>query len=415
MKGFVYTFFVLFVTSLLIILLVFPLNLAPYRDRGKKIRTDEASYFLKSIQSDLVRAYDISTKRASVAVINEIIDSGVSINSPKSFLEELIHEGTFNSTDSIVMENSAITDWISKIEGLSLSSDYLFSMNNLILELEETTFPFIRVNCTENISLEDPKSGSTFHEFFSIVKNVNISGIEDPLYFLRTNGKKTRAFKQCDNSFRASNIGSGSQYIYSDSNWTYGTSALFLNNEDVSLTQSKGSKIAFVNDLCEYNASQIPYLETFKGIVSETSVDLGNPCGTSISLDNFVGNVQDLNKTVLKDNLTIVLTSNEVWINNILDEVQNSCYFYTSRGPSFFERMGNKLICTNCVGGVGSFLKINDLPTELQKTSSSLDYVYWNESAYGALNRIKGVTNELSWFRLDQFHVNLWNVESLTY
>ncbi len=414
-KGFVYTLFVFIVISLVTLLIVFPLNLRPYQNKGKKIRIDEEYYFLKSVESDLSRAYDISIKRGCVALTNQIISSGKELENPKYFLNELILNGTFNSTNSNVMENSSISDWVSKISYIAKNSGYNFGMFVTKYKINASTFPYIFLNYTQNISLEDSRSNSKFNPLYRINKKMNISNLEDPLFFLRTNGEKTSSYKQCSYQFRAKYLGSGTQEYYSGANWTSGKAALFLNNENVSSTADRGSKIAIINNLCEYPDSQISYLEEFNGIVSETAVNLSNPCGKGITLNNFIGGASDLDTQDLSNNMTVVMNSKQVWINNIVDELHQGCYFYSERGPDFFARAENKLTGSENGAGIGHFINVLNLPSELQKSASSLDYVYWNSSAYGSISKIKGVSNYESWFRLDQFHINLWNLSSLVY
>ncbi len=58
-------------------------------------------------------------------------------------------------------------------------------------------------------------------------------------------------------------------------------------------------------------------------------------------------------------------------------------------------------------------VEVSRLPAELRETESAVGYVYFNGSGYGGLNSVKGVTSEHPWFRLDDHHVDEWNLESL--
>jgi len=411
-KGFVYTFFVLFVISMLIILIVLPLNLRTYRGRGQKIRTDETDYFLKSIEQDMIRAYDISTKRAAVALSNAVVSSGSALSEPKTDLIELIQEGTLNGSQSTIMEDSSIQDWKEKIQTLAQISGYSLDITLIRLIANSSIFPYISLNYLNSINLSDPRSKSSFNPLESINSLINISEIEDPLFFLRTEGKRTSAYTQCSYSFRAKQSGTGNSNKYSSSNWTSGTAALFLNNEPVSTTTNRETKIAFVKDICSYSDFELGYLEDYLGVVSQTSFNVSNPCNKGLVLSNAISGVFVLDNT-LKANLTVVLVGNNVWINNIYNELIENCYFYTSDGPNFFDRFENKLVGSH--EGIGHFINILELPVDLQKSSSALDFVYWNDSAYGTTHRIMGVSNVESWFKLDQIHIDLWNISSLTY
>jgi hypothetical protein len=97
------------------------------------------------------------------------------------------------------------------------------------------------------------------------------------------------------------------------------------------------------------------------------------------------------------------------------DSSGEGCYIDDPWGPGFLDRLQNRMVSSD--GGVATFVNVENLPSELQSTQrSAVGYAYFNQSAdYGSLNSVRGVTDEYSWFNLDQDHVDHWGIGELAY
>ncbi|MDY6773852.1 MAG: hypothetical protein SVS85_01515, partial [Candidatus Nanohaloarchaea archaeon] len=162
-------------------------------------------------------------------------------------------------------------------------------------------------------------------------------------------------------------------------------------------------------------------LADFKGIVSEASGGISGDgstiCGDADSsgFEAYVGGASGA--AAIRNGTTAVMTEQQVWESHIKKELETGCYFRDPTGPTVFGRLGGRLVKKEGYSpGWGSFLFVPELPSDFQDSSrSSIDYVYFNDSAYGANHRIKGVTDYYSWFKLDQQHVDEWGINALTY
>jgi hypothetical protein len=64
--------------------------------------------------------------------------------------------------------------------------------------------------------------------------------------------------------------------------------------------------------------------------------------------------------------------------------------------------------------GIATVLDVTRLPSALQRSRSAVGYVYFNQTNnYGGSERIEGLTDDYSWFRLDRDHLERWNAEEL--
>lgn len=407
MKGFILTTFALFITIILIILVMIKPDLKPLEDKTGKIISDETFYFLKSLEFDINRVTEISGRRALASIIDLSLKLENMSNSTRG-LEELFFNGTYHGERNTIMENSSMNEWKNKVISLGKGKYAInISFHNFSTDFRNFSVYF---NYTYDINISDLNSRFKFNSRKKTAKKVSIEQLEDPLIFINTNGLVSKKFKMCNTTYRAKLIDKGNQTTISD--WVYGYSIKLINATLNILKDIQKDRIAVVQDLCSYNQSELNELEKFKAIISQEKVNLSNPCNGTITLGNFIGGV---NFNLIPNNTYLVLNMNQIWVNNILKELEEQCYFKDSLAPSFFDRIENRTL-NHRFEGIGSFLDLENFPQELRFRKSSIDYVYFNNSnLYGNLWRIKGVSEIKPLFLLDQYHIDLWNISYLAY
>ena len=402
-KGFIYTIFVIFVLSLLFMILANPLNFRSLDSPGDRIRVNEQYYFLRSIEDDFRRANHITGKRAITAATNHVLGEEEPLQGSEEAIEEAFLNGTINGTESALMENSTIKNWI-------LSAEEVANSSNFEGEIELNNFELIpsgevlKVNVSYNIYLRDHRVESVFDVNKSYLIDLSYEEIEDSLIYFRSKGSYGSSYKFTNFSKRAYNALNGSNYYYNTSkNWTSGRAV--VGPTDLNSVSDKEEKILVAEDPCVYNTTK---LNMFQGVLSEDSMG----CDLDISYIENIGSFQD----VFMDDMVLVMDDNEVWVNNILDEMRNNLYFVDPVGeaPTFLDRLENNSLGIEDSGGIARFLEVSSLPSELQKTDSAVDYKYWNGES-NQLYKIKGVSDHRTWFRLDEEHVEAWNITELAY
>lgn len=412
-KGFIYVLFSLIVMMLVLAILFVREISETLEEPIMKLRVEQGSNFLKSVEKDFGRAIRISSRRALISLINEIADKGIAYNNSEALLAELTNKGTLNNTPVALMENSSLQDWISKIRAIGPRSNYNISVHISEIFFEPLNFS-LKVFAKTNLLFQDLVANSSFNYTKVYSDIVSIEALEDPLIILNSFGKDFNAFNKCDYPYHAEEILSGTQFTYTRNNWTSGRASITSNPSAV---ENKSDKIAIVRDLCSFNAGNLSDLEEFEGIISEETVNLSLPCNGAINLKNFIGGALNASN-LIRENSLIVMNKESVWENNILDEVDSRCYFIEFGAPVFFDRLENKINKSSEYSnyyGLASFITIPNLPQELRFERSAIDYVYYSNTSFGQNFKIKGVSNYLPWFLMDEMHINSSGIEDLAY
>jgi hypothetical protein len=413
-KGFIYTLFSLFAIST-ILLILFSSEIPTFlQDNTSKLRVDESSNFMKSIENDFERAIQISLRRSLISIINDISDKGKIYENAENFVKELTIFGTLNGTLNPVMENASLIYWSSKIKDIALNSNYDLNIvfTNFSLEMENFS---LRAIITTNFFLNDSSTLSFFNYTKPYEARISIEGLEDPLILINSFGRDINTFQKCNYTYHAKKVNSGSQFTYLQNNWTSGKA--IITNNPASISNRSGN-IAVTSNICSFSPKNLSALEDFEGIITEEELDIQNPCGrNAINLKNFIGGATN-SINLIKNNSWIVMNKYDVWENNIKDELEKRCYFIEFEAPTFFDRVENKLNKSQRYSnfhGLASFIKISDLPSELRYEKSAIDYIYYSNTSFGQNFKIKGVSNLYPWFLMDEKHVNQSGIRDLAY
>lgn len=414
-KGVFYTAFAILVLALLYLILTIPLGFRGLQRPGQNLRVDEQYYFLQSVKDDFKRSNYISSRRALAAASNYMLTASSSLNDSSSGIRELLYNGTIVGNESLLMENSTITGWADKIETIAERSDFNLSLSLTSLTFDQSSSHFYS-NLSYHFLIQDPRSQSSFSGNESLETGVSYDELVDALNYLRSNGEYSSAYNFCNFSHHAFVVGSGSQQDYSlDRDWNSGRATILNQSDDLTQVEAEGAKVAIVEEICAF--SQPEELADFAGVVAETELsNLSSPCGSLFNLTAFIGGLADAQNKVEEKHL-LVLNNQDLWVNNVLDQLDQGCYFAADDAPTFLDRLENNLAPQFPASqGPAHFLDLTQLPSDLQQEKSALDFVYWNQTAdYGSDHQLKGVTDYYRWFRLDQDHIDDWGLSDLTY
>ncbi len=418
--GFMYSMFALAVLGLLAFIVAAPIQVEELPDQTAVSRVDETAYFLTSVEEDVPRATRIVTKRAVIGAINTVAADDQPLPDAADAVRSGFLNGTINGTEQPLLRDAAIDDWIARMEQQARRTGYDLD----IMVDPVTTAPAapaaVWLNATFTITLDDDASDTRFSRTVDHERRVELTNVTDPLLLLETSGRYSHGFRSCPVPDPATRHATGTESHYGGSeNWTAGTAAVRPANGPVTNISDRADTVLVVDDICAYSDATIQDdLSDFAGVASETaggiSGDGSTVCGdaNSAGIDAYVGGADGA--TAIDPDSRAVLTEEQVWQNTMYTAVETGCYLSDADGPNVYDRIEGRLSGT---GGPGwaSLLVIPDLPSDFQEPDrSAVDHVYFDDGG-GTTSRIKGVTGEHAWFRLDQDHVDAWDVGPLAY
>lgn len=360
-------------------------------------RIGEASFFLQSIFSDMDRSLRISTRRALTGTTNYIVLNGEPLQEAETNISEALENGTLDGEELNGSEDASLQDWTSRVRDIADSSGYAldvrvqnYSFNDTGLNVQSSFEVFA--------SLRDPTSLATFNRTESTVTDVSIEGTEDALILLRSEGRYLTQYNNCGFDDPADIVYTGNQ---NSTGYVHGYSV--KNPSDISSVSESSEKILVVDNIDEYQSSEA---NNFGGIVSSTQSSNTNQYST-----NYVFGTGSISE--IDGNRSLILNNEEVWRSNFRQMINEGCYVPDEEGPDIFDRMENS-VSNDDGDGIATLIDVSRLPNELRDIDSVVGYVYFDESgSYGGLRNIKGVTDQYSWFRLDQDHVDYWDLDEL--
>ncbi|MBW2996249.1 hypothetical protein KY332_03040 [Candidatus Woesearchaeota archaeon] len=185
--------FFTFIATVFLGLLIFSYTIgANYRLRqisfSKETRINTMDMFVTDIEDDVERGAYIAGFRSLVALVDNVVSTGVYLSDVDSDFNELFFNGTFNETNSSFLENNTFTDWMDKIKVEAEKIDILinFTIHDVSLFQDEPWTVGVDVNLT--IVISDEEGVSRWNRRKSIKSYIELEDFEDPFYPLGTNG-----------------------------------------------------------------------------------------------------------------------------------------------------------------------------------------------------------------------------------
>ncbi|MFB6147493.1 MAG: hypothetical protein ABEJ66_01275 [Candidatus Nanohaloarchaea archaeon] len=383
-------------SSLLLILAVTPVQSSVDLESSEAVRISEASFFLESVLSDMERSLQIATRRGLTGATNYVIETGEPLDDPAESLTSAVVNGSISGTELNSTGNASLSVWTERVSRIAKDSGY-----RLQLRLEGYSFNATGMEIDSSYTvwarLEDPATLAAFNRTRTAEVAVSASGLEDTMILLQSVGRYTVKYDRCSFEDPAELLqageGSGTSHGYA-----------VVNPADASSVPDPGEKVLVAEDIDSYSTTEV------NSFAAAVSAQPNSSSGYTIPYAFDTGSIAGI-----EENMSLVVHSSQVWRTGFRRMFKEGCYVETPRGPDVMDRLGNELVSPPGDTGVATLLNVPELPSELQRTGSSVGYVYFNGTGYGSLNSISGVTGEHPWFRLDDYHVELWNLEELTY
>ncbi len=414
-KGFVYTLFAFFAIMSLVAVIGLSGNMGDERmdlSIDEKLRADEVSYLSDGIEQDYGRSSYISARRATIALMNELMESGnYTSGQSDMILKDIIYSGRSGNTTFEMMEGSSVDDWKESIRDLGDMHRFNISLHIHDQSLNSSGGFFLVLKDKADIYIHDLLFGISLNDSFSASRELEISMVEDPLVSIESYGSLRRNIIPCNRTLYPYNVRMISEMgdfgYASPENWTGGRMTTDIDEP------APSSRILVVENIPDMTNDA----HLFRGVISANSSD------DTSGRDNWILGAQNISELEgLVHEPIIVMSEGKVFSSYIYDEFNSSCYFKDPFGPSFLDRAEGNMMTTSRynrsgqVVGIASFVDLASLPENLQHPYSSVDFKYFMKSeGYG----IKGVTEIYpgeylaEHFRLDDDHIGLWDIEDL--
>lgn len=405
-RGLIYTSFAIISASLLLMISAMPLNPNIDTDSGDASRISEAAFFVDSVLGDMERSLEISTRRAITGATGYVIDNGESLVAPGDNITSALVNGTISGQDLNSTENATLEDWTFRVRDIADRSGY--SMN---IQLENTSFNPSRFEVESSYSvsarLKDPTTLANFNRTKEANTTVSIEGLEDTMILLQSKGRYVSQYERCGFNDPAEQLNTGDFHSGGE---IHGKAVVNPATSSIGSIDNKSEKVLVVDDIEDpYDASDA---DGFAAVVSAQDNDTtsGSDYSTNFVFDlSGTSSIQDI-----EENMSIIVFEDQVWRSSFREMFQENCYLRDNDGPGFFDRLSNNPSSSGGNQGIATLIDVSELPTQLQKDDSAVGYIYFGSSS--STNReIRGVTNEHSWFRLDQEHIDEWDLNPIAH
>lgn len=394
-KGMIYTSFAILSASLLLMIVAMPYSSNVDIDASEASRIDEASFFLDSIYDDMDRTLSMSARRGMNALTNLVIDTGEPIENPEEALASVMEDGEYQGERFNTMEDATLQEWVGRVSQIAEGSGYEIQANLIGIEILGESGMSMDAEYTVETELVDPSTQVHFQRNNTESSLASFEGVEDAMILLRSEGRYVSQYNECSFNSPAELIYTGTSHSESSIH-----GAAVLNPENIESVENKGEKIIAADNIEDYDQNQV---NQFEGAVSAS-----NPTTTGYDTD-YVFGTGSIDNVV--DNENLLLNNEDVWRSQFEQMIFEDCYVTAEEAPGFKQRLQDNL---NGQNGVTTLLDVSELPEELRRTDSAVDYVYFGDTGdYGGLNRIASISDEYSWFRLDDHHVEEWDLNNL--
>lgn len=189
-KGFAY---VLSISLLAIIIVVVFLTSQryTYQDEQESIGTRVRAMddFVKSLNDDLSRAAYIASFRTLIALEEEIASTGTFLEDAETSFKETMFYGTINGTDTPLLDNSSLEDYLSKVSYLAADFGFQVDIRVNNIYLNQTNPWVLDVITDANVYVTDSTGNAYWNFTNNYTSQVPLYNLRDPIYSVFTDNK----------------------------------------------------------------------------------------------------------------------------------------------------------------------------------------------------------------------------------
>jgi hypothetical protein len=155
--------------------------------------------FVKGFNQDMERAIQIASFRTMVALEDHVSTTGTYLTNTQSHFRETAYFGTIEGNESAIMNDSSISDYITKIKNISNRLGLNVTANITQIRLSQKDPWTLSAEADASITITDLTGLAYWNYNKTYLAKVPIYNLRDPLYSVNT-------FNRFPNSIRVSNF-----------------------------------------------------------------------------------------------------------------------------------------------------------------------------------------------------------------
>ncbi|MCX6818781.1 MAG: hypothetical protein NT129_02150 [Candidatus Aenigmarchaeota archaeon] len=195
MRGVFYSAIVMMLIAPIVMYIILYMDVAEtnLNEISTKIKGDKMADYARSIDQDLPRMLEISSKRSIGSAISYIDMNGEPLDNADERLREMIMNSTIYGSGFGLLGTGSIKNWAEAIETNGRS--YGFNTTITVLDINVTPYDSFNIllSATIYVNISDNK-GMEVNRKYNQKIIISVEGFEDPLYGLETNGLIKRKF-----------------------------------------------------------------------------------------------------------------------------------------------------------------------------------------------------------------------------
>jgi len=369
-KGIIYSLLTLLLLtpSIILIIMYFGSARIEGQNLSNKIRADDLNNFHKSLLEDLSRSLKISTERAILHADEVIATTGTPFSNSSKSISEMVLNGTLDGVDVSSLKGlggstcNTVLCWKDNYTTAAKQAGFEFSVE--VVSVSTTPYDSWNLNSSAEIKifLKDTEINSSISHTITQSSKVPITGFEDPLYLIETNGGVSRLInKPTTIPLAKGTIGFG---------WAIGITENDINSGNTNKTLVTTANLSTLD------------LANFGSAISNNSADT-----TQVP---FISNADDLSKLSNGNKVFIENVTYSVWY--LPSEISSRSYHESYSGPGYLDRLEGKTYIDdsrkgmpNAIGLV-SFVDSTEFISEgltFNPNLSCLDYLYFSGTSDG--------------------------------
>lgn len=404
MKGLFYSIMIAFIV-VPILGLIFLYSQSGAQNIDTDIRANELRYFSESVKEDLIRFLQINGKRALISAVSEVITSGKGLDNAQLRLAEMIENGTLYGNPAPLVDEKNLITWEQNISNIASGLGFNIDFKSVQMNITQNDSFNVLFNTTVLINISDANAKMGILKNITILVPVSIENIEDPIFPLKTYGRVFRFIKASNYNKNTAPLVTGQN----SSGFVTGYAFVKLNFQ---VSDVNASRILVTNTV----AGKEAIAAGFAGVVSEGDINIPSQL-TGKAITGATGATN-----IIKNETKIYLdaTTKQVWdLSNLTSDVRNYYYHNSTVGASFLDRLeGNMTLSSKYQYGLETFVNLEELPTELVKsTNSIIDYEYWSNTAGSPIRNSNLMTiydpTVFNWFKIDPDNAINYGIASL--
>jgi hypothetical protein len=207
-KGIMYT-----IVSLLVLLIIGGIFFTESRRTGEEAagasleRVKTLNAFIVNFEKDSQRAAYISGFRSFIAMEQHVTSTGVYITDPATTFRQVFLNGTINSTQYVIMENSSFNEYLARVSSNAGKQGISMQATVVNVSLWQVDPWHVLVNYSLQMNISDNRNTATWQINRTLVGKVPIIDLRDPLFTARTYGRVQRVVKMTNYTTLVNDVG----------------------------------------------------------------------------------------------------------------------------------------------------------------------------------------------------------------